>query len=420
MLLLSHPTGNTFVRATARALHEREWLYAFHTTVVAPDGAALALMPVAWRRHVLRRRFAEIPRALVRTHPWRECVRLGAEACGVTSLTGAGRWASVDAVYEAFDREVAAAVRVMPRHVAGVYAYEDGAERTFAAARADGRGCVYELPIAYWQTTQRLLREEADRLPAWRPTLKGIDDEPAKLARKDRELDLADVVVVPSRFVLDSLPADIRTSKPCIVARFGSPSTSDRRPPDEGVAARPLRVLFAGALTQRKGLADLFAAMHLLNRTDVELVVMGSLLAPLAFYQEQYGRFRYESPRPHADVLALMRTCDVLALPALVEGRALVQQEALACGLPLVVTLNAGADDLVEEGKTGFIVPVRAPHAIADKLAFLADHRDALEAMRVHAIAKAAAASWTDYQTQVLGAAGLVMRSGARVPAADA
>ena len=55
---------------------------------------------------------------------------------------------------------------------------------------------------------------------------------------------------------------------------------------------------------------------------------------------------------------------DALVLPSIVEGRALVQQEALSCGLPIIVTPNAGGEDLVEEGKTGHIIPIRSPQSI--------------------------------------------------------
>ena len=56
-----------------------------------------------------------------------------------------------------------------------------------------------------------------------------------------------------------------------------------------------------------------------------------------------------------------MRSCDLLVLPSIVEGRALVLQEAMACGLAMIATPNAGAEDLIVEGETGFLVPVGAP-----------------------------------------------------------
>ena len=59
-----------------------------------------------------------------------------------------------------------------------------------------------------------------------------------------------------------------------------------------------------------------------------------------------FADFTYEPPRPHHEVLQLMKTCDVLVLPSIVEGRALVQQEAMSCRLPVIATRNAGADDL--------------------------------------------------------------------------
>lgn len=402
MFVLSHPTGNAFVRATARTLAARGWLHAFYTTVVAPEERRVRLLPRGLRSQIARRRFDEIPRRRVRAHPWHESVRLTAAAIGLRWLTAPGAVASIDAVYNNLDTHVAGELQRLPpsEAVTGIYAYEDGAERSFRAARARGLACVYELPIAHWQTTQRLLREEAERLPEWRCTIAGIVDSPEKLERKDRELDMAHAVVVPSTFVLDSLPTHVRHSKPCIVAPFGAPGSS-------GIAQRPgrcserLRVLFAGALTQRKGLADLFAAMRLLNRPDVELVVMGSTVASMSFYRRQYPDFVYEPPRPHGDVLALMRTCDVLALPAIVEGRALVQQEALASGLPLIVTRNAGGQDLITEGRTGFLVPIRSPEALAERIAWLADRRQLLPEMRREAQRVAAATSWSQYESRV-------------------
>lgn len=289
-----------------------------------------------------------------------------------------------------------------------VHAYEDGAVATFAAAKRCGIKCSYELPIAYWETSQRLLNEEAKRLPQWEPTLIGTRDSPEKLERKTRELELSDAVICPSKFVYHSIPEAVRKNKLCIVAEFGSPKCSEMALNcfrDKEVGARPsgpLKVLFAGSMTQRKGLADVFAAMRLLNRSDVELIVMGTPVATMEFYRREFPSFRYEAPRPHSEVIELMRRCDVLVLPSIVEGRALVQQEALSCGLPIIVTANTGGEDLVEEGRTGFLIPIRSPQAIAERINWIADHRVELPAMRVSSVAKAQERSWEVYGSKIV------------------
>ena len=402
MMAMSHPTGNANVRAVLAALDEAGRLDVFFTTVGVRGNGMPAFVPGTIRRRIGRRSFT-VRNARLEFHPWKELLRL------------AGR-ESIDTVCFDLDAHVAAACRQRPAGLDAVYAYEDCARDTFRLARERGWHTFYDLPIAYWETSQRLLHEEAQRWPEWEPTLVGTRDARAKLERKTEELALADVVFCPSTFVLESLPVEARLNKACVVAEFGSPRIDATAPVRCAQAGEPLRVLFAGSLTQRKGLADLFAAMRQLNRRDVELVVMGSPIAPLEFYRRQWPAFRYEPPRPHAEVLALMRACDVLVLPSIVEGRALVQQEAMACGLPLLVTPNAGGADLIEEGRTGFLVPIRSPDRLAEKIAWLADHRLALADMRTAAQEKAREYTWPAYGEKVLAAVDAVLE-GEEVPA---
>lgn len=389
MIAMSHPTGNANVRAVLAALDDAGLLEVFFTTVgVRSDGLLPRLLPEKWRRRLQRRAYAA-KQARIHLHPWHELLRVaGAQ--------------SIDDVCFDLDSYVAGELCHQHTRITGVYCYEDIARDTFRFARAQGWNTFYDLPIAYWETSQRLLHEEAERWPEWEPTLVGTRDSQAKLERKAEELELADVVICPSQFVLDSLPPRARLEKKCVVAEFGSPPLNAGRVGTRKKTGDRVRVLFAGSMTQRKGLADLFAAMKLLKRTDVELVIMGAPLASLEFYRGQLPGFNYEPPRPHAEVLALMRDCDVFVLPSIVEGRALVQQEAMACGLPLIVTPNAGGEDLIEEGHTGFLVPIRSPHALAEKIAWFADHRDAWPEMSAAAKAKAACYTWEAYGNKVL------------------
>lgn len=406
MILLSHPTGNNFVRALVSQLYLSGLLESFHTTIAFQDDDWLVRLASPSARNQLLRRSYSLPRHKIVSMPFRELVRLAAPRLGLSILNRhESGWASMDTICHMLDKKVAsyllerAASAGGKQEPTGVYAYEDAAMLTFAAARRSGISCFYDLPIAYWKVVRQLLEQEAERLPEWQSTLGGTADSAEKLERKEQELEQSDLVVCPSNFVLNSLPVESR--KKAIVAEFGSPEASQEQKLWPGKQA-PLRVLFAGALTQRKGLADVFKAMRLLNRIDVELVVMGSLAAPMDFYRNQYPDFIYEQPRPHKQVLELMQTCHVLVLPSIVEGRALVQQEAMACGLPLIATANAGGEDLLEDGKTGFLVPIRSPELIADKLNWLAENRSHLPEMSRLARAKASKFTWSRYAAKII------------------
>lgn len=398
-VVLAHPSGNQFFRHLARTLRDAGMLAELCTGIDWRGGWRDRVLPRGVAAELGRRNFSRELGVAVSTRPLREAARLAAGKLGMSALmrheTGV---LSVDAVYRDFDRWVASR---LARHAGGgiAYAYEDAAEATFTAAAERGWKRAYDLPIAYWETSRRLLAEEAARLPEWEPTLGGTRDSEEKLARKTRELELADVVVCPSRFVAESLRGRVRPDQRVIVAPFGSPAISapKEKPRREG----PLRVLFAGSLTQRKGLADLFAAVRLLGRKDVQLVVMGTPVVGLDFYRRAGGDFIYEPTRPHGAVLELMRTCDVFCLPSIVEGRALVVQEAMSAGLPAIITAHTGADDVVESGVSGWIVPVRAPEALAEKLAWFADRREALPELAAAASRATLRFTWNHYGATV-------------------
>lgn len=404
MFLVTHPTGNANVRAVLSALEQVGKLALFQTTVaVQKSDWYIQLLPTKIGKELLRRTY-QLPSSKVSRHPYRELIRLVASKVRAHSLIAHEiGWASIDSVYRDLDYHVAKQLptNLKSHQLSAVYCYEDAAFHTFKAAKQLGLKCFYDLPIAYWETSQRLLREEAERLPAWEPTLVGTRDSQTKLQRKAEELDLADVAICPSKFVYDSLPATVRQTKKCVIAEFGSPEIQLNTQNSKDTKL-PLRLLFVGSMSQRKGLADLFAAMKLLNRSDVELVVMGSSLMPMEFYYAQLPNFTYEPTRPHKAVLQLMQTCDVFVLPSIVEGRALVQQEALSCGLPLIVTANAGGEDLIDEGKTGFLVPTRSPQKIAEKIAWFADNRHKLDEMSILARQKAAQITWNNYCKKML------------------
>src|SRR5687768_16169817 len=106
MVILSNPTGNTIVRAIARALARAGWLQALYTTIAFPDPGSKWWLPKAVRDQLLRRHF-EVEYRFVHAHPLLEATRLTASALGYRALVRPGGAASVEAVYTDFDRHVA-------------------------------------------------------------------------------------------------------------------------------------------------------------------------------------------------------------------------------------------------------------------------------------------------------------------------
>lgn len=406
-IILSHPTGNANVRGVATSMASAGSLLGFYTCIATFPNKFLDNFPRNKFSEELKRRRYDTPIGhSTHLYPWKELGRLLALKIGWNNfLTPEVGKFCIEKVYSSLDKKVASSLtKEVKKGAEAIYAYEDGALESFKKAKKLGLKCIYDLPIAYWETSRNLLMEEAERLPQWKETLGGgIFDSEAKLIRKEQELELADVVVGPGSFVMDSLPEWAKNKKQ-ITAPFGSPETFLKlnKLEDEFDTKRPLKILFLGSMGQRKGLGDLFAAMQLLKGENVQLIVLGSLLAPMEFYKKQLPDFKYEPGRPHHEVLKLMRTCDIFCLPSIVEGRALVMQEAMSQGLPIIITPNTGGEDLIKEGETGFLVPIRSPEAIAEKIIWFLNNREKIPAMGKMAQDVASSYTWEKYGTNIL------------------
>lgn len=388
--LVSHPTGNNFVRALVEELFKAEKLENFFTTIGFGYDAIT-------RRFLKNRRGYNIPDKLIKKQALREIIRL----TGFTSGSYSKKKIAVDKAYRSLDERVAKNLRKL--NVKVLHTYEDCAYLSFKEAKNLGIHCSYELPIAHWATGRRLLAEEAERHPDWELTLENKTEPEEKLLQKNEELKLADSISCPSRFVLESIPSEIRQKTPCQVVPFGSPLISSIGSKDSPRSKnQKLKILFVGSMTQRKGLADIFDAMKLLKKEPVTLSVLGQPSMPLEFYRKKFSNFTYFSPRSNLDVQKVMLDHDALVLPSILEGRALVQQEALACGLPIIVTRNAGAEDLIEEGITGHIVPIRSPNKIAEAITMLITSKIEKNEVRKACQKKAEDYLWTVYAKNII------------------
>ena len=394
MLILSHPTGNQNMRQAALALLEGGLLGEVWTCLGwREDHPLMACLPQRLRSEAARRIFPHEFASRLRLRPWPELGRLLAMRLGWSALTAHESGPlSIDQVYRDLDRRVARRLADGDGcGISGVYAYEDGAAGSFRAARHFGLARLYDLPIGYWRAFDALCSEERDAEPAWADTLIGTLDSPAKRERKECELADATRILVASTYTARTLALHRGPLAPVVTVPYGAP------PVHQGARSwssdGPLRALFVGSLSQRKGISYLFQAIERLA-PHVTLTVIGARTRPCAALDQALARHRHIPSLPHAGIHAEMRQHDVLLFPSLFEGFGLVITEAMSQGLPVITTPHTAGPDLIEHGVDGFIVPIRGVQAMGEALELLRGDRALLRHMGTAALATAARRQW--------------------------
>lgn len=358
--LFYHPTGNANVRSALRGLYDAGILVAFHTAIATyPDSALDKLSKIGPFAELNRRRFDPALKNLTHQHPWYEIGRMVATKAKLKELVKHeyGRF-SVDAVYQQLDQAIAEIISTNKvKNLDAVYAYEDGAATTFKVAKKAGISTLYDLPIGYWRVAQQLMEREKEIWPEWAPTLTGTKNSLEKLARKDEELRLADQVFVASRFTASTLKQfPEKLAAPVKVIPYGFPLVIASRDYDINLNKRPLKLLFVGGLSQRKGIANLFEAVKPL-KGQVELTIVGRKgVNDCAALDAALKLHHWIPTLSHPEILSIMRESDVLIFPSLFEGFGLVITEAMSQGTPVITTDRTAGPDLINHNENGWLV----------------------------------------------------------------
>jgi glycosyltransferase involved in cell wall biosynthesis len=291
--------------------------------------------------------------------------------------------------YEHYERR--AAERLRPG--ADVFVGWSGASlAALRRAREFGMLTVVERGSSHILVQRELLREEYERfgLPL-RFAHPGIVDK--ELA----EYEEADYVAIPSSFVRRSfvergLPEAKLIQLPYGVSLEGFSPT----PRQDAV----YRVLHCGAVSLRKGCHYLLQAFHELALADAELWMVGPVAPEMRPFQEHYASpsIVFHGPRPQAELHDYYGRCSVFCLASIEEGFAMVIPQAMACGLPVIITENTGGGDVVREGVEGHLVPIRDVEALKRRILELYEDRERCATMGTAARERVSRGlSWDDY-----------------------
>lgn len=407
-ILVSHLTGNINSVAAATAYAKAGLLAEFHVSLVLP-ALIRGFMAVVWRGSTVlkKRSFPEPLHPVLKSHPLPELLRLACRSFVWLGGSWAGKkYGSLEAAVLRFDAAVAKSVRGLP-NLRVVHAYMDTAEQTFLAARKRGIKTVYELPTPYWRFTRDVVLEESGLEPGWAPTLPVMAANSELMRRRDRELQLADLVLVPSKLVKKSLELAPSFGAKVHVIPYGCPESSscplENGTMHSGMFHKKLKALYVGSLNQGKGLSYLAGAMEgLENHVDLTIIGSRTSTEPCAALDGFLSGHRHLAGLSHDCLLAEMRSHDVLVLPTLYEGLALVLLEALACGIPVITTVNSGIDGLIQNGNEGFVLPIRDSVSLHDRLQELSKNQAGLQKMKSAALLWSQTNLWSEYQKKLV------------------
>lgn len=290
----------------------------------------------------------------------------------------------------AFDRQLSRLLR--PSHSALV-ARPGAALRSLQRAKELRVTSYLLMSTVHHRFAERLLTEEANLQPDFAETLQFHRFGGREAARLDAEIASADRLLALSPLVerscresgvsgskVDQLPLGVDVE-------LFRPRAAPRR--------TAFRVIFVGQITQRKGLSYLLEGFRRAALPDCELLLVGRVVGSDRPWRSFPG-VRHLNPVPRSQLPALYGSADVFAMPSLIEGFCLTALEAMACGLPPIVSEHVPAGGITD-GHDGYVVPIRDADAIADRLVHLAEHPAERAAMAEAARVRALDFTWERY-----------------------
>jgi glycosyltransferase involved in cell wall biosynthesis len=304
----------------------------------------------------------------------------------------------------ALDRRAARHIR---RHGCDIFhSWTTECLHSLEEAKRVGAKTIVERPAPHPATAWRLLREEYERWGVPLPRddgnrwLAGIDWAHRDAVIAPMEFSLADLVVVQSDFGVRSFIEQGFPPRKLVLL----PRAVDLKqfPPTAIPKDDPFRVLYVGEVCLRKGFLDLLHAWTGLALPGGELWVVGAVheeIVPFLTTCRDDPSIRFFGHvREGADRYFPLST--VFVLPSITEGSAKTPYEAMAAGLPVITTLNAGS--VVRDGVDGFIVPIRDPDAIKERLLLLYENREMGRAMGKSGRDRVAMFSWETYENRLI------------------
>jgi len=216
--------------------------------------------------------------------------------------------------------------------------------------------------------------------------------KPVLMQKMIKELEECDHIFIPSEWILKSL-REFNLDYKAKLVPFGV-DLEKFTPGEQSREDDTFRVIFVGANWVRKGLIYLLSAWKKLNFPNAELIIAGVPTRGKTLYPNLKNVKWGWVP----DLVKAYQDSDVFCLPSIEDGAPLCTLEAMACGIPPIITETTGTYQHVYNGTNGLIIKPKSANAIVEALQMCYDDRDRVRQMGKMARKMAEAFPWERHE----------------------
>jgi glycosyltransferase involved in cell wall biosynthesis len=270
---------------------------------------------------------------------------------------------------------------------------------SFRRAKELGAVTIVERGSSHMVYQTQVLTEEYER---W--GLKFSATHPGVYEREIQSYQEADRIAIPSFYVKRSFLAQGIPERKLIHVPYGT-SLKEFYPVTKEDST--FRVIHCGGINLRKGIQYLLQAFFELKLPDAELWLVGTVDPEVLPFLKKYesDKIILKGKQPQNQLRWFYSQCSVFCLASIEEGLAMVQPQAMACGLPVIHTTNTGGEDIIRHSIDGFCVPIRDVEALKEKIIFFYENPEKQKEMRKNALTRAESSlSWDDYGKNIIEA----------------
>jgi alpha-maltose-1-phosphate synthase len=282
------------------------------------------------------------------------------------------------------------------------WGFQGSSLETLKRANELGLTSICELSTAHVGLAKKILKEEQELHPEWASSIDNLEFPKAYEERLFQEPIVAKKVIAASEFTKMSLIQEGIAESKISILPLGADLNKVKFTPKTSKPKGSLKILFAGTLTQRKGIKYLLEAIKKLNDPNIELTCIGNTHGDPNVLIPYREHFKYRSPISQNELFNSYKDFDCLVLPSLFEGFGLVIAEAMAAGLPVIATSHTMAPELIQNEENGFIVPIRSVDALTEVILRMKNmSSEEFFELSTKANQSSESVSWSNYKTNL-------------------